>query len=271
MSDTFLRYLLILQELPHSPRRTDSATLARRLEERGLSVTRRTLQRDLEKLSRVLPLECVDATKPYGWSWKAGSGSLLPALACAPEKGRTRLCERVLATLDRWRALQDGRYEVGLSPFVAAHLRDAVGAHTGLLLSETVIPLPLRQLGVLDFALSSLGEPTAVLVRWRTETAPIVPIDGESERAALNALGCPHTRLRMVFVEPHSTPGRDSISFGDFARSVERDGDGQNRCFARYLRRWADLASAPAADEPSGKIADVIPLGRAQRGPGPHR
>jgi predicted DNA-binding transcriptional regulator YafY len=83
MSDNFLRYLLVLREIPKAPRRVDTATLARRLEEHGLGVTRRTLQRDLERLSATFPLVCDDATKPYGWSWvepsskaeKAGPGS----------------------------------------------------------------------------------------------------------------------------------------------------------------------------------------------------
>jgi hypothetical protein len=34
-------------------------------------VTRRTLQRDVEKLARAFPLVCRDDTKPFGWSWRA--------------------------------------------------------------------------------------------------------------------------------------------------------------------------------------------------------
>jgi predicted DNA-binding transcriptional regulator YafY len=72
MADNFLRYLMLLREIPRAPRRVDTATLARRLEERGIDVTRRTLQRDLERLSATFPLACDDATKPYGWSWVDG-------------------------------------------------------------------------------------------------------------------------------------------------------------------------------------------------------
>ena len=69
MSDTFFRYLLLLREIPVEPRRVDTGTLAQRLEAQGIRVARRTLQRDLERLSQRLPLRCHDNTKPYGWSW----------------------------------------------------------------------------------------------------------------------------------------------------------------------------------------------------------
>jgi predicted DNA-binding transcriptional regulator YafY len=74
MADNFLRYLMLLREIPRAPKRVDTATLARRLEDRGIGVTRRTLQRDLERLSATFPLACDDATKPYGWSWVDGNG-----------------------------------------------------------------------------------------------------------------------------------------------------------------------------------------------------
>jgi predicted DNA-binding transcriptional regulator YafY len=78
MADNFLRYLMVLREIPRAPRRVDTATLAVRLESLGLHVTRRTLQRDLERLSATFPLVCADQTKPYGWSWVEGSSKPRP-------------------------------------------------------------------------------------------------------------------------------------------------------------------------------------------------
>lgn len=269
MSDTFLRYLLLLQEMPHSPRMTDSASFARLLEQRGFRVSRRTVQRDLEKLSRVLPIVCSDGTKPYGWSWRPGAGSPLPARAASLGPPRPvdtgTLLETVLATLDRSRELRAGRFESGLLPFIEAHLADAVAAHTGLLLSETVIALPPTQRRAGDggieasFVLPSVYEDTAVLVRVcargkRGHTEP------ELEARALSALGSPGPRLRVVFVEPAPAPGEDDIGFAELAFVVERRGDAQSRCLARYLRRWAVLAGAPSSDGPRDQIADVIPL-----------
>ncbi len=69
MPDAFLRLLLLLSEIPVAPQRIDTCTLAQRLEAQGVRVTRRTLQRDLERLSRQLPLTRHDDAKPYAWAW----------------------------------------------------------------------------------------------------------------------------------------------------------------------------------------------------------
>lgn len=61
-------------------RAVDTATLARRLKDHGISVTRRTIQRDLERLSSRLPLHCNDASKPYAWAWHEGGGESFRAL-----------------------------------------------------------------------------------------------------------------------------------------------------------------------------------------------
>ncbi|MBI3200112.1 MAG: hypothetical protein IT377_01675 [Polyangiaceae bacterium] len=78
MRDSFVRCLLILRQVPEAPGRVDTKALAAFLEQRGIVVTRRTLQRDLEAMSRVLPLVCDDRTKPYGWSWRADVEVPLP-------------------------------------------------------------------------------------------------------------------------------------------------------------------------------------------------
>ncbi len=70
--------MLILREIPEAPGRVDTLTLAAFLEQRGFQVSRRTLQRDLESMSRVLPLVCDDRKKPYGWSWCPGVDVSLP-------------------------------------------------------------------------------------------------------------------------------------------------------------------------------------------------
>jgi hypothetical protein len=90
MSDAFFRYLLLLREIPTAPKHIDTATLARRLDDRGIRVTRRTIQRDLERLSSLLPLKCSNASKPYRWAWQEiGDDSLREAvLRAAKHIGR---------------------------------------------------------------------------------------------------------------------------------------------------------------------------------------
>lgn len=52
-----------------------------RLEARGHRVTARTVQRDLEDLASVYPLECDRRSKPYGWRWRADAARLaLPGM-----------------------------------------------------------------------------------------------------------------------------------------------------------------------------------------------
>jgi hypothetical protein len=69
MADTFYRYLLLLRAIPPAPNRVDTLRLTRQLHSHGIHVSRRTVQRDLERLSQHLPLDCNDKTRPYGWAW----------------------------------------------------------------------------------------------------------------------------------------------------------------------------------------------------------
>ena len=80
MNDTLLRQWHMLREVPRYPRRIDTATLLERLDNAGYETTQRTIQRDLNKLSAVLPL-LADNAKPQGWSWRADAQQLdLPTL-----------------------------------------------------------------------------------------------------------------------------------------------------------------------------------------------
>jgi len=66
MSDPLLRQWELLKLIPRE-RKTTVKTLHGQLEALGYSVTRRTLERDLEKLSLLFPLEADTRSKPYGW------------------------------------------------------------------------------------------------------------------------------------------------------------------------------------------------------------
>jgi len=80
MNDTLLRQWCMLREIPRQPRRIDARTLQDRLDNAGYPIDLRSIQRDLNKLSTVLPL-IADGSKPQGWSWSADAPQLdLPAL-----------------------------------------------------------------------------------------------------------------------------------------------------------------------------------------------
>lgn len=68
--ETLYRHWLILNMIPRYPQKIDGAMIEGRLRAEGdETTTRRTIQRDLEKLSTLFPIACHDSTKPYGWYW----------------------------------------------------------------------------------------------------------------------------------------------------------------------------------------------------------
>lgn len=79
---TLFRQWLMLQALPRAPLRTTAADLAERLAGEGHHVSKRSVERDLQALSEVFPIECDDRSKPYGWSWMRNAPSFsLPGMS----------------------------------------------------------------------------------------------------------------------------------------------------------------------------------------------
>lgn len=61
----------MLRMIPRYPRKIDTATIESLMDQQGITIHRRSIQRDLEKLSCIFPISCNDQNKPYGWSWSA--------------------------------------------------------------------------------------------------------------------------------------------------------------------------------------------------------
>jgi predicted DNA-binding transcriptional regulator YafY len=81
MSDTLYRHWQTLKLIPRAPRKASAAMIESGLRERGFDVSRRSLERDLQKLSESFPLVVDDRTKPYGWSWmKEGAPFDIPGM-----------------------------------------------------------------------------------------------------------------------------------------------------------------------------------------------
>ena len=84
MSDiggVFYRYVTILQLIPHYPSSISTTDLLAQLEAHGISVTSRSLQRDLgERLSVYFPLICQEGTRPYRWSLDSSYDLGIPVL-----------------------------------------------------------------------------------------------------------------------------------------------------------------------------------------------
>jgi len=66
--NTLLRQWAMLHQIPREPQRISTIDLLTQLTNADFKVDLRTIQRDLNKLSEVLPLAS-DAAKPQGWFW----------------------------------------------------------------------------------------------------------------------------------------------------------------------------------------------------------
>jgi predicted DNA-binding transcriptional regulator YafY len=75
MNDTMLRQWAMLRSIPRHPRRIDAPTLLSKLLDLGMNVSLRTVQRDLNSLAQMFPLD-FDQSKPQGWCWRQGAGQL---------------------------------------------------------------------------------------------------------------------------------------------------------------------------------------------------
>lgn len=69
MPDLVLRHLEMLKLIPHSPPGISTLELENDLSELGFDVSRRTIQRDLDKLSLVFPLICQQDGKTNLWQF----------------------------------------------------------------------------------------------------------------------------------------------------------------------------------------------------------
>ena len=69
MNDTLMRQWMILRAIPRHPRRIDEPTIHAMLGDFGILVSLRTLQRDLNALAQIFPLD-FDESKPQGGCWR---------------------------------------------------------------------------------------------------------------------------------------------------------------------------------------------------------
>lgn len=69
MPETVLRQWEMLRAIPRSPKKVSVGDLLRTLESAGFRTTKRTIQRELNHLSTIFPLQSDERSIPYGWSW----------------------------------------------------------------------------------------------------------------------------------------------------------------------------------------------------------
>jgi len=80
MPDTTLRQLKLLECIPRFPFKKSPQEIKETLESEGFEISIRSIQRDLIKLSSVLPLISDERNKPFGWSWVKDAPDFGPAM-----------------------------------------------------------------------------------------------------------------------------------------------------------------------------------------------
>ena len=76
MSDSVLRMIKMTERIPRYPSKVTANQIQDFLKNLGYSISLRSVQRDLNELSRLFPIECDDKSIPFGWSWKKDSQAL---------------------------------------------------------------------------------------------------------------------------------------------------------------------------------------------------
>ncbi|MFJ3074309.1 WYL domain-containing protein [Pseudomonas sp. NPDC087029] len=74
---TLSRQWAMLRQLPSRSPGITSAELVWRLRDVGFNVSKRTVERDLNELSLIFPLERNDKSIPFGWHWSVNAGAEL--------------------------------------------------------------------------------------------------------------------------------------------------------------------------------------------------
>ena len=79
--NTLSRQWEILRLLPSVGVGISARELVKRLTSLGFNVSKRTVERDLNELSRQFPLLCNDKSRPYGWRWMDNASFDIPNLS----------------------------------------------------------------------------------------------------------------------------------------------------------------------------------------------
>lgn len=74
-NDTLLRQWQMLKNIPKNPFKITVTQLKSKLDNNDFSVSRRTIERNLNELSTIFPLVVDDRSRPYGWSWQKDAAS----------------------------------------------------------------------------------------------------------------------------------------------------------------------------------------------------
>lgn len=81
--NTIARQWQLLKLLPSRQPGLEARVLTQQLQDAGFTVSKRTVERDLQELSLQFPLQCNDKSMPFGWYWMAGANLDIPGISVA--------------------------------------------------------------------------------------------------------------------------------------------------------------------------------------------
>ena len=188
MTDTMHRHWDTLRLIPRAPNKATAEQIQEGLRTRGYRVSKRTVERDLDKLSTIFPLESDDRSKPFGWRWAKHALPLeVPALDLPTALTLHFVNEHVASLLPQ-------SVRGHLAPHLALAER-TLDAHTGSPLKSwtrkvMVIPqgqpllAPEVKPGVLDTVYEAVLTERRLKLHYRPQTS-----GGQSKRYTANPLG----------------------------------------------------------------------------------
>ena len=109
MSDTTLRHLETLRIIPRHPRKVTAGAVHEQLHAAGFNIDKRSVERDLHKLSSSFAISCDEGQRPVGWFWQAGAADLIAPGLTTGEALELELLARYLKPLlpsGAWVSLQ---------------------------------------------------------------------------------------------------------------------------------------------------------------------
>lgn len=81
--NTIARQWQLLKLIPTRAPGLEARLLTQQLQDAGFSVSKRTVERDLQELSLLFPLQCNEKSKPYGWHWMRDASLDIPGITLA--------------------------------------------------------------------------------------------------------------------------------------------------------------------------------------------
>ncbi|WP_218573451.1 helix-turn-helix transcriptional regulator [Rheinheimera lutimaris] len=81
--NTIARQWQLLKLLPSRAPGLEARVLTLQLQHAGFAVSKRTVERDLQDLSLLFPLQCNDKSMPFGWYWMRDASLDIPGISLA--------------------------------------------------------------------------------------------------------------------------------------------------------------------------------------------